>query len=152
MWFEVLFSSNLAFCQKTDAHPSSPQRQKKKDSIRDEIIWGIFSEVHKWVLSGVFNPLASCIWTTSEASCGQLGMFLHWSNYRIGCVCSGLWGGMHRVLIRFWKTSQMGGILPEKFLSDWNIFGAMTGPLTVCHVSSSAHVQKGLEKESLSSN
>lgn len=163
MWFEVFFGSNLAnvtvpsvppFGTETDGHPVVVSSQRQKTGHKRWNYWThIFSEAHKCFLSGVFNPMAFDF--PRVASQPHLKRPVDSSACFYTDQITGLFAvvfGASCPIIRFWETPQTGGILPEKFLSDWNIFGAMTGSLAVCHVSSSARVLKGLEKESLSSN
>lgn len=134
-WFLILFLCLGYF------HP----RGRKIDSTKEATIEDADSEALKWFLSGVFNPILLWFnkshlnhiwgvpWTARRVyTTAQITDFLH---------------GPFGSLIRFWKT--WGNIVPE-ILEGLEYFGRY-GP-TVCHVSSSAHVQKGLEIESLSPN
>lgn len=119
-------------------------RGRKIDSTKEATIEDADSESLKWFLSGVFNPILlwfnklhlNHIWGVPSTARRV------YTPIKLQTFAEAFW-----VLIRFRKT--WGNIVPE-ILEGLEYFGRYGS--TVCHVSSSAHVQKGLEIESLSSN
>lgn len=133
-WFLILFLCLWYF----------RPRGRKIDSTKEATIEDADSESLKWFLSGVFNPILlwfnklhlNHIWGVPSTARRV------YTPIKLQTFAEAFW-----VLIRFRKT--WGNIVPE-ILEGLEYFGRY-GP-AVCHVSSSAHVQKGLEIESLSSN
>lgn len=114
-------------------------RGRKIDSTKEATIEDADSESLKWFLSGVFNPILlwfnklhlNHIWDVPSTARRV------YTPIKLQTFAEAFW-----VLIRFRKM--WGNIVPE-ILGGLEYFGRY-GP-TVCHVSSSAHVQKGLEIE-----